>query len=247
MDPHPDTAPPPPATDPPPRRWGLGDALAGFIVGLGLSSLFAGGWLGLTGDRDLGLGGRAVSQVGLWIGLVGVVVLAARRKGSGRVADDFGLRFRWSDVGLGLGAAVATQFLLVPLVALVLAPLLGRPEVSGPVQDLVDDARGPTFLLLVLTAVVGAPVVEELFFRGLLLRSLQFRFGAGWAVAGSSVIFGLNHFNDLSAAGVALVMISIAALAAVLAMLVVRTGRLGPAIIAHAAFNAINLAVAYLT
>ncbi len=247
MDPHPDTAPPPPAPEAPRRRWGLGDALAGFVVGLCLSSLFASLWLAATGDRELGLGGRAVSQVGLWIGLVGVVVLAARRKGSGSVADDFGLRARWSDVGLGLGAAVALQFILVPLVALVLVPLLGRPEVSGPVQDLVDDARGATFLLLVLTAVVGAPVVEELFFRGLLLRSLQNRFGTVAAVVGSSVLFGLAHPNDLSAAGVALVMISLAVLAAVLALLVVRTGRLAPAIVAHAAFNAINLAVAYLS
>ena len=216
------------------------------LVGLCLSSLFASGWLAVTGDDELGLGGRAISQVGLWTGLVGVVVLAARRKGSGRVADDFGFRARWSDVGLGLGAAVAAQVLLVPLVALVLSPLLGRPEVSGPVQDLVDDARGAAFLVLVLTAAVGAPVVEELFFRGLLLRSLEHRFGPGWALAGSSVLFGLAHPNDLSAAGMALVMISLAALAAVLALLVVRTGRLGAAIVAHAAFNAINLTVALL-
>ena len=247
MDLHPDTAPPPPAADPPARRWGLGDALAGFIVGLCLSSLFASGWLAVTGDRELGLGGRAFSQVGLWIGLVGVVVLAARRKGSGSVADDFGFRARWSDVGLGLGAALALQVVVVPLVALVLSPLLGRPEVSGPVKDLVDDARGPAFLGLVLTAAVGAPVVEELFFRGLLLRSLQNRLGTVGAVVGSSALFGLAHPNDLSAAGVALVMISLAALAAVLAVLVVRTGRLGPAIVAHAAFNAINLAVASLS
>ena len=66
-------------------------------------------------------------------------------------------------------------------------------------------------------------------------------------VVAAAVLFGLAHPNDLSAAGVALVMISLAALAAVLAVLVVRTGRLAPAIVAHAAFNAINLAVASLS
>ena len=135
MDPHPDTAAAPAA---PRRRWGLGDAVAGFLTGLGLSSLFGAGWLALTGDRELGIAGRAVSQVGLWIGLAGVVVLAARLKGSGRVADDFGFRARWSDVGLGLAAAVALQLVVVPLVALLLSPLLGHPDVSGPVEDLVD-------------------------------------------------------------------------------------------------------------
>ncbi|MDP8937347.1 MAG: CPBP family intramembrane metalloprotease [Actinomycetota bacterium] len=244
MDPRPGgTAPPPPA---PVRRWGLGDVLLGMVVGLCLSSVFASAWLAVTGDADLGLGGRAASQVGLWTGLVGAVVLAARRKGSGRVAEDFGFRARWSDLGTGVAAALGAQFVVVPLVALLLLPLLGRPEVSGPVEDLVNDARGPAFAGLVLTAVIGAPIVEELFFRGLLLRSLEARFGTGWAVGGSSVIFGLSHPNDLSAAGVVVVMVSLAALAALLAVLVVRTGRLAPAIVAHAAFNALNLAVAAL-
>ena len=246
MDASPGTAPPPPPAPAPVRRWGMGDVAAGMAIGLTLSSLFASVWLEATGDRDLGLGGRAVSQVGLWIGLAGIVVLAARRKGSGSVADDFGFRVRWADVGLGVGTAVAAQLVVVPLVALLLMPLLGRPEVSGPVQDLVDEARGPAFLGLVLSATVGAPLVEELFFRGLLLRSLQNRFGPALAVAGSSVLFGLAHPNDLSAAGMVLIMVSLAALAVLLAILVVRTGRLGAAIVAHAAFNAINLAVAFL-
>jgi uncharacterized protein len=220
--------------------------LLGAVVALSLSSLFAGGWLAVTGDRDLGLGGRAASQVGLWTGLVGVVVVAARRKGSGSVARDFGFRFRWADLGLGVLAAIVAQVIVVPLVALVLAPLLGHPDVSGPVEELVDEARGPALAVLVLTAVIGAPVVEELFFRGLLLRSLQLRFGTGWAVAGSSVLFGLAHPNDLPAAGVVLVMASLTVLAVVFALLVTRTGRLGAAIVAHAAFNAVNLAVAAL-
>ncbi len=51
--------------------------------------------------------------------------------------------------------------------------------------------------MLVLVAVVFAPLVEELFFRGLLLRSLQRRVGTGRAVALSSVLFGLAHPQPL--------------------------------------------------
>lgn len=241
MDPHPGATAPPPAA--PVRRWGLGDVLLGILVGLSLSSLFASIWLGVTGDRE-GLGTRTASQLGLWLGLAGVVVLAARRKGSGRVADDFGFRARWSDLGTGVAGALGAQFVVLPVAALLLVPVLGRPEVSGPVEDLVDRAAGPALAVLVLTTVVGAPLVEELFFRGLLLRSLQGRFGTGWAVAGQSLLFGVSHPNDLPGAAVVLIMVSIAALAAILALLVVRTGRLGPAIVAHAVFNAINLAIA---
>lgn len=243
MDPRPGAAPASPA---PVRRWGIGDAVLGMVVGLSLSSVFAGAWLGVTGDRELGLGGRAAGQVGLWIGLVGVVLVAARLKGSGSVADDFGFRIRWPDLGTGVVVALAAQVVVLPLVALLLFPLLGRPDVSGPVEDLVNDARGPAFVGLVVTVVIGAPIVEELFYRGLLLRSLEGRFGTRWGVAGSSVVFGVSHFNDLPVAGVVLTMASLVALAVLFAVVVIRTGRLGPTIVAHAAFNALNLTLAAL-
>ncbi len=54
---------------------------------------------------------------------------------------------------------------------------------------------------LVLIAVVGAPLVEELFFRGLLLRSIEKRLGWVWAIVGSSVFFGLAHPQDLPVEG----------------------------------------------
>jgi uncharacterized protein len=236
--------PAPPGEVRPVPRWGFGDVVAGLVAGLVLSSLLAGVWLGFSGEDELSIGGKAFSQMGLWIGLVGSAVLATRRKGSGSLADDFGWRFRWVDLALGAAAAVLAVLVVVPLVGLLLRPLLGDPDVSGPVETLVDEARGPAIIGLALVAVVGAPLVEELFFRGLLLRSLQKRFSDGWAIAGSSVFFGLAHPNDLPAEGQIVVMTALAALAVVLAFLAVRTKRLGGPIVAHAVFNAVNLAVA---
>jgi membrane protease YdiL (CAAX protease family) len=215
----------------------LGDVALGLLVGLTLSSLLASVWLSATGDKELGLGGQAVSQVGLWTGFVGAAVFASRRKGSGRLADDFGFRARWPDVGIGVVVGVLAQVVLLPLIGLLLQPLLGRPEVSGPVRDLVDEAKGPAFLGLVTAVSVGAPVVEELFFRGLFLRALQRRMPDGLAVAVSAAGFGLAHASTLPVAGVVLVMVSLTALGVVLAVLALRTGRLGPCIAAHAAFN----------
>ena len=219
-------------------RWGLGEAILGFLLGLVLSSLFASVWLGSGSDtEELSLGGQAFASVGLWIGLVGAVVYSARRKGSGSVREDFGLVARPIDLLIGAVAGVGAQVVLVPVVALLLRPLLGEPDVSGPVEDLVESAEGAAVVGLFLFVAVGAPIVEELFFRGLVLRSLRRRAGTIAAVVGSSLLFGLAHPQDLPGDALALLMISLAALAVLFAVLVIRTGRLGPAIAAHAVFN----------
>ena len=220
-------------------RRGVSYAFGGFLVGLVLSGVLASMWLSAhPGAKDLSLGGQALAQVGLWIGLVGAPVLASRRHGSGSLGEDFGFRARIPDVPAGAVVGVLGQALLVPVVAFLLSPFVGHPDVTGPVDDLVKDAHGAALVVLVLFVTVGAPVVEELFFRGLLLRSLERGLGTVWAVVVSSVLFGLAHPEGLPLGAQALVSISLAALAAVLAVLAVRTGRLGPSIFAHAAFNA---------
>jgi membrane protease YdiL (CAAX protease family) len=229
--------PQPQQTAPPPPRWGVGDFLLGLVAGLALSTLLASAWLAVTGDKDLNLTGQALSQIGLWTGMLGSVFLASKRKGTGSLAEDFGFKARWSDIGLGALVAVVVQLLVLPGLGLLLRPLLGQPEVSGPVRDLMDETKGPSFLILVLSVSVGAPLVEELFFRGLLLRSLQRRLSDGWAVVLAAVAFGLAHGSALPVDAVVLVIVSLSVFGAALALLALRTGRLGPGIVAHALFN----------
>jgi membrane protease YdiL (CAAX protease family) len=217
----------------------------GFVAGIALATVVGSLWLSILGGGEDGLGARTAGQVGLWTGLVGIAVLASRRKGYGSLSADFGLSARRSDLGLGIAAALAAQLVVVPLVALALRPFLGHPDVSRPVQELVDQAGGARALILVMVAVVCAPFVEELFFRGLLLRSLQRRVGTGGAVVLSSVFFGLAHPQPLDAGGTVIVMAGLTALALVLALLAVRTGRLGASIVAHSGFNVISLVLAY--
>jgi membrane protease YdiL (CAAX protease family) len=237
--------PPPPAPAPRPPRWGLGDFLVGVFGGYALASLIAAIWYAVSGDDELGLAGQAVSQMGLWTGMVGAAVVASHRKGAGTLAEDFGLRGKWSDIGLGLLVALAVQILVLPGIAYLLRPLLGEPEVSGPVQDLLDKSQGLAFAGLILSVAVGAPIVEELFFRGLLLRSLQRRVPDWAAVAVSAVAFGIAHGSALPIEGVLLVMTSLTVFGAILAVMAIRTGRLGASIVTHAVFNLFTLL--YLT
>jgi membrane protease YdiL (CAAX protease family) len=217
----------------------------GFFSGIALSTIATGIWFGITGDDELDLVGQALGQLGLWTGMVGAAVLASRRKGAGSLAADFGFRGRWLDLGTGVVVALACQLLVLPGIALLLRPLVGEPEVSGPVQELVDKSQGLAYIGLLLSVAVGAPIVEELFFRGLLLRSLQNRFPDALAVLLSAVAFGLAHGSTLPIDAVVLVMVSLMVFGAVLAVLAIRTGRLGPGIVAHAAFNLFT--ILYLT
>jgi membrane protease YdiL (CAAX protease family) len=85
-------------------------------------------------------------------------------------------------------------------------------------------------VLLVLIAGVAAPVVEEIFYRGLLQRSLIRRVGPGWGVALASVLFSAAHLQLLQFPALALA-------GGLFGILAYRCGRLGPAIVAHMVFN----------
>jgi len=216
----------------PPRvpRWGLGAAVIGWVGGLLCGGLLLGVWVALTGRDAAALSSVAIAQVGFWIGLLGAVVFTSRRGGTGSVADDFGLRFRKADVlvgGLsGFGAQVVVVLMYLPFQS-----LFDSKDLEQPARELADKAHGVTFIVFALVIAVGAPVVEELFYRGLLLRSLERYVATGPAVVISGLVFGVTHFELLQLPALALVGV-------VFAVLAVRAGRLGPAIWAHVAFNA---------
>jgi len=178
------------------------------------------------------LGALAAAQAALWAGMLGVVVRSSRSKGAGSLAEDFGLRVERGDVGVGLVTGMLSQLVLVPAIYLPLQWAFGRHDISKPAKELARTAHGSPYIGFAIAVAVVAPVIEELFFRGLLLRSLERRFGPRWAVAGSAVAFGLAHFQGLQ-------LPALIAVGVVLGMLAVRTGRLGPGIVAHAAFNAV--------
>jgi membrane protease YdiL (CAAX protease family) len=185
--------------------------------------------------RPVPLAVNAASLAGLWAGLGGGTIFASRYRGSGSLAGDFGFSLRWPlDVGLGVAAGLTSTYVLVPLLYLPFERLYPsiRHRLNTPAnQDTngVHGALGITVLFLLLA--VGAPVVEELFFRGLLQRSLARRFNSSVSIAGSAALFGLAHFELLQLP--ALVLFGV-----VLAVLADKTGRLGPGIVAHMTFNA---------
>lgn len=248
-------------TDPDTRRWGLGDAWIG-IVASQLAAAFIGGIIlavgGYDAVDDVPMVVFALMNLPLHLTLAGVAIGVSRAKGRGPVRD-FRISSHWKDAPSGLLIGVAMQFLLVPAVTLPFIWLFGKDlddvgESARELADRADDTAGVIALIVVVGIV--APLVEELFFRGLLfegyrkrrnLRWLELllppsrrpdttseRWNLGVAVIFSSFIFSIVHFQ--------LILVpALFAVGVVLAVMTHRTGRLGPAIWAHAAFNATTL------
>lgn len=241
--------PPPPAARPFTEaahdgapRWGLGDVALGVAASMLLSLLLGSLIYGAFGWRDsdaVPIWGLALLQVPLWAGYLGVTVWATTTKGDGLV-QDLGVTSRWYDPLAGLAIGIGTQMLVLPALYAPIFFLTGTDteELSAPARELADRAGStPSWLLFALLVGVCAPLVEELFYRGLFLRSLTKRgLHPVIAVVVSSAAFALVHFQVLQLAG-------LFAFGLVAGALAVRTGRLAPSIWAHIGFNMTTVVV----
>lgn len=215
-------------TPPDQPRWGLGDVAVGLVpFALIAVAVLAGG----DDDGELTIEALVVNSVVLWLFLIGVPLFATIRKGRGPVVD-LGLRFRPVDA-TAVAAGAALQAIAVPALYWPLLRFtdLTTDDVSGEARELVDAASGAGIAVLVLVVCLGAPLAEELFFRGLMLRAAERRWGVGVALVASTVVFAVTHVQGVQLPALVL-------FGAVAGWLAVRTGRLGPAIALHAGFNA---------
>jgi uncharacterized protein len=226
----------PPASAP---RWGAADLVVAFLVAQVASGIGFVVFAAVKGvsaadlDRDaLTIGELALLQVPLWLGLLGVPVVATHLRGNGP-RRDLGLWSTVRDAPAGLAIGVACQLLLVPLVTLPVFLLTDadQADLEGPARELTDKAQGPGVLVLVLVVVVAAPLAEEVFFRGMLQRTLARQLPIWPAMVITSVLFGVSHFQALQ-------LPALAAFGLVLSIMAHRTGRLGRSIWAHVGFNA---------
>ncbi len=224
--------------------WGLGDVVVGWILAEVVGGLLAAVLLlamGYGNGQDVPLWIEAVAEIPLWIFLIGVPVLATRVKGDGPVAD-LGLRMRWYDIPLGVAVGFVGQQLLVGLVYWPIFKLLGHSVDVGQVaQKLTGSAHGVSGELLIFGLVaVGAPLAEEIFFRGLTQRALLkqsrlARLNPWFAIVVTAAFFAASHFQFVQFP-------ALFVFGLVLGVLAWRTERLGPGIWAHVTFNAVAAA-----
>ncbi len=241
-------------------QWGMAEATLGWLAAnllaavalitvLGLGDWTArvpsrpGGHIGRTAgqlaadapleDRSLPLLWEVAVTLPLWIGMLGVAWLAAGAVG--RARPGWRIELRSADVPRAAAAGFLLQIPVIPILYLIIQAIIGEIQPTGRALSLVDRIDSPVDVaVLILFVGVGAPVVEELFYRGLVQPALVRRFGPAVGIGVSSLIFGAVHFSLVELPALALAGL-------VFGLLAWRSGRLGPAIIAHMTFNMVTV------
>jgi hypothetical protein len=178
-----------------------------------------------------------LSLVTLWAPILGALWWVHRRFLAGTFTQAYGIRFAWVDL-LGIPVGVACQLLVLRVLYWPLShwfpSTFSRDDVERSARQLTERADGAWKIVLVLAVVIGAPFVEELLYRALILGSLESRIGRGAGLVVGALWFALAHFQGVQFVG-------LLAFGLVLGACWQRTGRIGLGVLAHAAFNATSL------
>jgi uncharacterized protein len=172
-------------------RWGMGDVLVSLLGTLTLAAVVR---LGLSQnhiDPEHGWGLIAAFTLP-WICLAGWPILAAALKGNGATLD-FGLSRHRPHIRLGVLAGL-TSLALASIAAFL------TQKVFGPISSSAGDAgkqqHGAVLVTFALLALIGAPIVEEIAFRGMLFGALtKSSFTPLMASLISAGVFALFHFE----------------------------------------------------
>mgnify|MGYP006284001279 CR=1 FL=1 len=150
------------------------------------------------------------------------------RKKYGATWSHLGLtRFKARYLGLGLALFVPTMWLNALYEAFLSRfGLKMQPEV----ERILTETSSPG--LFILAAVIIAPLVEEIFFRGFLFAGMKKRFTWPTAMLISSGLFSLLHLSPLA-------VLPIFLLGLVFAYLYQRSNSIWPAVIIHSLVNSL--------
>lgn len=209
-------------------KWGIPDAiipLLGFVL-ISVAVVVGGQLLGLPLTWLLLLG------IALpWIALAGWPLLTTSFQGNGPRID-LGLRLTWSDLGWGVIGGIAA-LIAGGTVAVLLQAVFGEfTSAAGEVgQQLRDEGPLLAVVVFALCVAIGAPIAEEIAFRGMAYNALAKRgLSTAWVIAITTLAFSLFHLEPMRAP-------ILLASGLVLGVLRWRTRSLGAPIVAHAVNN----------
>ena len=226
----------------------VGMLFSGFVAG-GIALNIA----GITATEG-SLASGVVAGVGEFVGeiLLFLLLVSTQRTAapSGHTVEPMPQWRVGSAIGFGVLVLAVTWFPIQTLGSLVasaqawLGGPLPPPTGHSALESLGAPGHAAMKIAFVVHAALLAPIAEELIFRGAIQQALR---GLGIAPMGaillSSALFAGVHIGVLTDGAVASGIVMLFALGAVLGWLAERTGRIAASVAAHAAFNALNLAI----
>ncbi len=198
-------------------------------------------WIGVAGGREADAAdlARIVADAAARGLCIAMVVWPIRRTG-------FLPALGWRAPGAfrQVGGAVVQLAAFVPPFALVYGASLAihralgvSPDVQAVVTRVLEAGIDtPLFMALAVSAVLVAPLWEEILYRGLLYSGLRRTRDVRTSVVISAAVFALAHLN-------AFVLLPLFAFGVLLALVRERTGSLLAPVVIHMLFNAVQLAL----
>jgi membrane protease YdiL (CAAX protease family) len=168
-------------------------------------------------------------------------LLVSRRWGTAHLGADIGLTPRWSDLGWGPLIWLGAVGIQVAVAAVVIGFGIPIANNTDGISELQVDR---TYVVsIVITAVVAAPIVEEMVFRGVVMRGLGSTLGATLTVFFQAVLFGAAHIDPVRGVGNIGLFMVLSGVGLALGIAAYLLRRIGPTIVAHAIFNSVILAL----
>ena len=225
------------------RPWSLRDCgllVVALVVFMFLVSAFNLLVSALTGSAplDQALGASVLIMLGTYGGAAVFILLLQRKNGvSWQAAFDTSSLGFLQKVTLGGAFYVASMpvIMLSSAISIKLLTLFQIPIQQQEVFDLFQTSNSPIYIfLLAFSAVIMAPVVEELAFRGLFLPVLAKRIGPVKSLLVVSVVFSLIHLHPAG-------FLPLFVLALYMGLAYLLTQSIVTPIVIHMLFNGINL------
>ena len=167
---------------------------AGFLGSIAVAIAFYAAGSGHLDARDPWY--MLVSQLALWVGFLGAVVVASWRNGTHSLARDYGLSWpTWPDLKTGVAGGVLGRLPSAIILILIVIATNGfsTANAAGRQIDGLTPEGTAGWVVTGLFLVVGAPFVEELLFRGLIQGAFTRRVGATPAIFITAIIFSFAH------------------------------------------------------